>query len=83
MNQTLWQEIESLAASTVQAVVPALLTAYLNKAIGTPGAPAITIDNVGRIAGVVAATTVLQHLGAVQTPAPAAAAPAAPATPAA
>ena len=79
MSQSFWHEIESLAASTVQTVVPALLNAYLNKAVGTPGAPAFTIDNVGRIAGVVAAATVLQHLGTTQaTPAPAA-----PTTPAA
>ncbi len=64
MANSFWQEIESLAESTVQTVVPALLNAYLSKTAGVPGAPAITLDNVGRIAGVVAAATVLQHLGA-------------------
>lgn len=81
MSTSFWQELESLAESTVQTVVPALLNAYLNKAVGTVGAPAITLDNVGRIAGVVAAATVLQHLGSTQTAA--APVPAAPATPAA
>ena len=79
MSTSFWQEIESLAASTVETVVPALLNLYLDKVEGVPGAPAITIGNIGRIAGVVAATSVLQHIGNAQaTPAPAAA-PAAPA----
>jgi hypothetical protein len=72
MNQTFWKEIESLAASTAETVVPALLNAYLNKSAGVPGAPPITLANVGRIAGAVAAATVLQHLGAAQTATPAA-----------
>jgi hypothetical protein len=72
MANSFWQEVESLAASTVQTVVPALLNVYLNKATGVAGAPAITIDNVGRIAGVVAAATVLQHLTATGTTAAAA-----------
>ena len=66
MSQSFWKEIESLAASTAEAVVPALLNAYLNRAVGTPGAPAITLENVGRITGVVAASAVLQHLSAAQ-----------------
>jgi len=61
-----WTEIESLAASTAETVVPALLNAYLNKAAGVPGAPAITIENIGRITGAVAAASVLQHLAGAQ-----------------
>jgi hypothetical protein len=61
-----WMEVESLAASTAATVVPALLNAYLNKAAGVPGAAPITIENVGRIAGIVAAASVLQHMAASQ-----------------
>ena len=74
MSQSFWHQLETLAASTAETVVPALLNVYLNQAVGVPGTPAMTLGNIGRIAGVVAATSVLQHLGAVQ--APAAAAPA-------
>lgn len=61
-----WLEIEQLAAATAGAVVPALLGAYLNKSAGIPGAPPITIANVGRIAGTVAASAVFQHIAATQ-----------------
>ncbi len=84
MNKNFWKDMESLAASAVETVAPALLAAYLNKSAGVAGAPAITLDNVGRIAGTVAAATVLQHLAAAQQGAPVAAvaAPAVAAVPA-
>lgn len=66
MNSAFWQELETLAEAAAQAVAPALLGAYLNKTTGVSGAPAITLNNVGRIAGTVAAATVLQHLVATQ-----------------
>ena len=73
MSQSFWKEMESLAVSAVEAVAPALLGAYLNKSAGVPGAAAITIGNVGRIAGSVAAATLLQHMAATQAAADAAA----------
>lgn len=84
MNQNFWKEMESLAASAVETVAPALLSAYLNKSASVPGAPAITLGNVGRIAGTVAAAAVLQQIAvsqsaAAQAAVPAAAAPAVPA----
>jgi hypothetical protein len=66
MSQSFWKEMESLAASAAETVVPALLGAYLNKGAGVPGAPAFTIGNVGRIAGSVAAASVLQHYASAQ-----------------
>jgi len=67
-----WKELESLAASTVETVVPVLLEAYLSKSAGIPGATPMTIGNIGNIAGAAAAAAVLQHLAATQVPAPAA-----------
>ncbi len=72
-----WKEMESLAASTAETVVPALLEAYLNNSAGVPGAPAMTLGNVGRIAGAVAAVAVLQQIRAAQTPTTTAPVPAA------
>jgi hypothetical protein len=73
--------MEALAASAAEAVGPALLNAYLSKTAGVPGAPAMTLNNVGRIAGTVAAATVLQHIAVSQAAAAATApATAAPAT---
>jgi hypothetical protein len=66
MSQSFWKEIESLAASAVETVVPVLLNAYLNKSANVPGAPAMTIGNIGRIAGAVAAASVMQHIAASQ-----------------
>lgn len=66
MKPTFWQEIEELAKAAVETVVPALLGAYLNKTTGQPGAPAITLGNIGNIAGTVAAAAVLQHLAVQQ-----------------
>jgi hypothetical protein len=81
MSLSFWQEIESLAASTAETVVPALLNAYLSRTLDVPGAPAITLGNIGRIAGVVAAATVLQRLeGITQATATTPAAAPAPAT---
>jgi hypothetical protein len=66
MSQSFWKEIESLAASAAETLVPILLNAYLNKTANVPGAPAMTIGNIGRIAGVVAAASVMQHIAASQ-----------------
>lgn len=76
----LWDEVEELTESAVEAVVPVLLAAYLNKSAAVPGAPAITLSNVGKIAGTVAAAAALQHIAAAQqaAAAPVEQAPAAP-----
>lgn len=71
MNKNFWQEIESLAISSAAAVSTTLLQAYLSKETGAApaGTPALTLSNIGTISGVVAASTVLQHLAAAQAPA--------------
>lgn len=72
-----WKELETLAASAASTTAQALLSAYLNKATGAPGAPAMTLENVGRISGTVAAATALQHIAARPAEQPAVAQPAA------
>lgn len=83
MSQSFWKEMEALAASAAETVVPALLAAYLNKSANVPGAAPMTIGNIGRIAGVVAAASVLQQIAASQPIGQTPAVPAPPAAPAA
>lgn len=70
---TLETDMKELLPAVITPVLESLLSMYVNKATGQPGAAPITLGNVGTIAGVVAASTVLQHIIALET---------APATPA-
>ncbi len=60
-----WSHIEQFAIETAASVSSVLLTAFINKEIGAPGAVAITAGNMGKLAGIISATSVLQHLQAV------------------
>lgn len=63
---TFWQECEEIAKEAAGAVVPVLLSVYLNKTAEVPGATPITLGNIGKIAGQVAASAVLQHIAIAQ-----------------
>ena len=61
------EDLLSVVESAATVSAQTLLTAYVNKATGVPGTPALTAGNIGSLIGVIAAATALQHINAAQT----------------
>lgn len=63
--KTFLQELEEIAIAATEQFTLSFSAAYINKTSGVAGAPAITAANVGKLAGLVAATTAITHISNV------------------